>query len=324
MFDLSIIIVSYKVKELLINCLKSIYRQESDLNFEVIVVDNCSKDGSVKMVRELFPETKLLENKQNLGFAHANNQGFFQSNGRNILFLNPDTVVLPGAFKKTVRFIDQHPEIGVVGCKILNPDGSLQYSCRSFPNLLNYFLESTFLYKIFPGNRIVGRFYMTHFEYDLTEEVDVILGAFLLIKREVLKEVGKFDERFFIYSEETDLCYRVRKAGKKVLFFPEAEIIHYGGSSTSFDSMGMVQQEHKSRFLFMRKYHKPLAVWSSVIVIFLGVILRFILWSLVTGYCVAFDKKKLASARKKMSTFGHLLGWYSRFGFKKSNPIVSS
>lgn len=316
--DLSIIIVSYKVKELLLNCLHSVHENRDGLDLEVIVVDNSSEDGSVEMVRELFPETKLVENKQNLGFAHANNQGFFQSNGRNILFLNPDTVVLPDAFKKTVRFIDQHPEVGVVGCKIFNPDGSLQYSCRSFPNLLNYFFESTFLYKIFPRNRIVGKFYMTHFDYDQTREVDVVLGAFLLIKREVLKEVGGFDERFFIYSEETDLCYRVRKAGKKVLFYPGTEIIHYGGSSTSLNSMGMVQQEHKSRFLFMRKHYKSLVVWSSEAVIFLGVILRFILWSLVTGYCMAFDKKKLTSARKKRSAFGHLLRWYSRFGFKKS------
>lgn len=317
LMDLSIVIVSYKVKDLLRDCLQSVYENREGLDLEIVVVDNGSEDGSAEMVRESFPQAKVIENRQNLGFARANNQGALQSSGRNILFLNPDTAILGDVLRTTVEYADQHPEAGVVGCKILNPDGSLQPSCRSFPSLLNYFFESTFLCKIFPTSRFAGSFYMSHFTYDDTKAVDVVLGAFLLVRREIFEEMGRFDESFFIYSEETDLCYRVKKAGRKVLFFAGAEITHYGGSSTSQDSTRMVQQDHRSRFLFMCKHYGALTAWLSVIIIFLGVILRSVLWSLTTVYCLVFDGKRLAGARKKMLTFGSLVGWYLRLGFKK-------
>jgi GT2 family glycosyltransferase len=294
-----------------------VYQSTGDLDLEVVVVENGSGDGSAEMVKQNFPQVRLMENRINIGFASANNQGAELASGRYILFLNPDTVVRPNALDSVVGFVDQHQEIGVVGCRILNPDGSLQHSCRSFPSLLNYFFESTFLYRVFPRNSVAGSFYMTGFDHDQTREVDVVLGAFLLIRRDIFEGLGKFDERFFIYSEETDLCYRVKRAQKKVVFFSGAEITHHGGSSTSQDSVRMIQQDHRSRFLFLRKHRSGLTVGLSLIIMFVGVVSRSLLWSLTAAYFKVLDNRRLAGARKKMLTYLSLAGWYLRFGFTR-------
>ncbi|HVP36196.1 MAG TPA: glycosyltransferase family 2 protein, partial [Terriglobales bacterium] len=267
MITLSIIIVSYNVKEFISECLRSIFNSKIQKEFEVIVVDNGSKDKTVKMIRKDFMKVYLIENNENKGFAAANNQGLNKAKGEFVLFLNPDTSVLSEAIEKSMTFLSETPEAGAVGCKILNQDGSLQPSCKSFPDFWNYFFESTFLYKLFPKNRLFGRFYMTSFDYNVIREVDMVSGAFLMAPKRLIEEVGGWDERFFIYSEETDLCYRIRRANKKIFFIPQAQIIHYGSRSTSQEPVKMFLQDHRGRYLFMRKHYNALSIISSELII---------------------------------------------------------
>ncbi len=230
--DVSIIIVNWNTRDILRNCLTSVFQQTHGMDFEVIVIDNASSDGSVQMVKSEFPQVILVENTENRGFAAANNQGMRIAKGRYILLLNSDTIVLDGAIQKTVAFADQHPQAAVVGCKVLNPDHSLQPTCFMFPSLLNLFLSASYLYKIFPHSRFFGRERMSWWNRDNVREVDVVTGCFMLVRRKVIEQVGLMDEDFFMYAEETDWCFRFKQAGWQNLFYPDAQIIHLGGQSS--------------------------------------------------------------------------------------------
>jgi len=314
---LSIIIVNYNTGRLLSNCIGSIRKNCQSLDTEIIVVDNNSLDESVALVRKDLSGIEFILNDLNLGFAKANNQALQVARGEFILFLNPDTVILPGALEKTLEFIEKTPDAGIVGCKILNPDGSLQYSCRSFPSFWNYFFESFFLYKLFPNNRWMGKFYMTDFSYDRVEEVEVVLGAFMMCRKKILDEVGYFDERFFIYSEETDLCYRMKEHQKKVYFYPGAQIIHHGRASASLFPVRMFKQDHKSRFMFMRKHYSTINTIFSTLIIFFGVFLRIVFWSLANFYGFIFNKSSLQNSKVKLKVFVNLFFWYLGLNFAR-------
>jgi len=229
--DVSIIIVNWNTREIACDCLKSVYEQTQHMSFEVIVVDNGSSDGSVEMVKNEYPRVILIENLENVGFAAANNQGMALAKGRYILLLNSDTVILDNAISKAISFSDTHPEAAVVGCRVLNPDRTLQLSCSMFPSLLNWVLFITYLYKLFHKNKFFGRERMSWWARNDIQEVEVVTGCFMLVRREAIEQVGMMDERFFMYAEEIDWCYRFRMAGWKNLFTPDAEIIHLGGVS---------------------------------------------------------------------------------------------
>ncbi|MEK7167612.1 MAG: glycosyltransferase family 2 protein [Patescibacteria group bacterium] len=220
---LSIIIVSWNVKGLLKKCLESIKE-----DFEIIVVDNNSKDGTKEMVEKDFPEAKLIKNKKNLGFAKANNQGIQEAKGDCILFLNPDTEILDGTLEKCLKEMDTG--IGILGCKILNPDLTIQPSVRRFPTFLNILLILSKLPKFFHFKSL-DHYLAKDFNYDKSQEVDQVMGAFMMVKKEVLDKVGMFDERFFLWFEEVDFCRRAKRNGFKIYYLAEAEIIHYGGQS---------------------------------------------------------------------------------------------
>jgi hypothetical protein len=219
------------------------------------VVDNGSTDGSVEMVRNEFPRTVVIANSDNRGFASGNNQGMAIAGGRYILLLNSDTIVLDNAISKVVAFADSHSNAAVAGCRVLNPDRTLQRSCFMFPSLLNMVLSSTYLYKLFPRNRFLGRERMTWWDFDSAREVDVIKGCFMLVRRSVIAQVGEMDERYFMYCEETDWCRRFKKAGWRILYTPDAEIIHLHGASTEKVDEAMYLQLRGSRLLFMRKHN---------------------------------------------------------------------
>lgn len=255
MIDVSIIIVNWNTKDKLKNCLISIYEQASGFTYEVIVVDNASGDGSADMVKRKFPEVILLQNDENKGFAAANNRGIAVSGGRYVLLLNSDTVILDNAIAKTIVFADNHPEAAVVGCKVLNSDETLQQTCFMFPSLLNMFLSSTYLYKLFPRSEFFGREQMTWWDRDDIHEVDVVTGCFMLVRREAIEQVGLLDERFFMYGEETDWCYRFKQAGWKVVFTPVGQIIHFGGVSSSKMAAGKTLQLRGAILQFMAKHH---------------------------------------------------------------------
>jgi GT2 family glycosyltransferase len=229
--DVSVIIVNWNTCALLRACLESVYSTTRSLTFEVIVVDNGSADDSIEMMQREFPDVRIIANRDNRGFAAANNQGIALATGRYVLLLNSDTVVLDDALAKTVAFADRCPEAAVTGCRILNTDRTLQESCFMFPSLLNFTLFATYLYRLFPQSRFFGREHMSWWRRDDVREVDVVTGCYMLVRREAIEDVGPMDESFFMYAEETDWCYRFRSRGWKSWFTPAAEIIHVGGGS---------------------------------------------------------------------------------------------
>lgn len=281
---MSVIIVSWNTKDILRNCLRSIYEQDYDISLEVSVIDNASIDGSAEMVRKDFPQVSLIENSENRGFAAANNQGIAIAKGRYVLLLNPDTIILDNAIEKTLSFADADPESAVVGCRALNPDRTLQPTCFMFPSILNMLLSSTYLYKLFPKSRFFGRERMTWWDRNDIREVDVVTGCFMLVRREAIEQIGLLDERFFIYGEETDWCYRFKQAGCKVMFTPCAEIIHLGGQSTQKKATAMIVQLRKSILQFMKKHHGPFIyrIACLLTVIFLAV--RLPIWSIMAFF----------------------------------------
>jgi len=270
MLDLSICIVNWNVKDLLKACLGSIYTNTKDISFEVIVVDNNSSDESIRMIKSDFPQVKLIENKTNAGFTKANNLAIKIAQGRNIMLLNPDTEVIDNALNRMVRFLDSRRDCGALGCKLLNTDGSLQRSCRTFPTLEVMLYSALFLNSLFPKSRLFGKYFMTWWDFNETREVDQPMGSALMIKKEILDKVGLFDENIFIWFDEVDLCYRIKKAGFKIFFTPEAQITHH--LSQSFKQWKSVPQIlkgtviwRKSRNYFFKK-HKGMpsvfALWA--------------------------------------------------------------
>ncbi len=243
--DLSIVIVSWNVKGLLKKCLLSLMesrgwrlvRPAADgaapgRIMEIWVVDNGSSDGSQDMLREDFPDVGLVASEENLGFTRANNVGIERCRGRYIMLLNPDTEVSEDALSTLVDYLDESPDVGIVGPKIFDSDGEVQPSRRRFPTYGTAFVESTVLQQWFPRNRALARYYMWDKPDDMVQDVDWLEGACLVVRREVVEAVGGLDERFFMYSEELDWCQRVKEAGWRVVYLPTARIVHHGGKSS--------------------------------------------------------------------------------------------
>jgi GT2 family glycosyltransferase len=256
--DVSIIVVAWNVRELLGDCLRSVYEQTKGIDFEVIYVDNASTDGSVEMVRKEFPQARIIENKQNNGFIKANNQGIEIATGRYVLLLNSDTIVLDNAIAKTAQFADAHPEAAAVACRVLNPDRTLQDNCFRFYSTFNMILDVLWLSRLFPKSKIFGRKVYGGWNYDSVKEVDVVVGCFSLVRMKAIQQVGVMDERFFVYGDDIDWCYRFAKAGWKVLFTPAAQIIHYGGQTTRKDTGRYALQLHGAVLINVKTHYGPL------------------------------------------------------------------
>ena len=253
--DLSIIIVNYNVKEFLQNLLYSISKASSNTTMEIIIVDNASDDGSVELIREKFPSVQIISNEKNQGFGKANNQALQIAKGKHILLINPDTIVSEDTFDMLIDFFEKNPEAGLAGCKILNPDGSLQLACRrSFPGPWTSFCKVTGLSNLFPKSKIFARYNLTYLSEDETYEVDAISGSFMMMRKEVYDTVGGFDEEFFMYGEDLDLCYRIQKAGYKVFYFHNTQIIHYKGESTKRSSFDETNLFYNAMHLFVKKH----------------------------------------------------------------------
>lgn len=296
--DVSIIIVNWNTKNILSDCLRSVYEQAGDVDYEVIVVDNASTDGSLDMIKSDFERVVLLENAQNKGFATANNQGMEIAKGRYVLLLNSDTVVLDGAIAKTVSFADAHPRAGVTGCRVLNADRTLQPTCFMFPSILNMFLSSTYLYKFFPKSRFFGRERMTWWDRSDVRQVDVVTGCFMLVRREAIDQVGVMDERFFMYAEETDWCYRFREEGWDVTFTPAGQIIHLGGQSTAKKPVAMIVQLRLSILKFIRKHSGRFAQVSARFLTALFFAVRLPIW-----FARVFSLRQRSEAVVKMRAY---------------------
>ncbi|GIV05647.1 MAG: glycosyl transferase [Fimbriimonadales bacterium] len=253
--QLTVQIVNWNAREPLRAALRSILAHPPRCEYEIIVLDNASSDGSVQMLEKEFPEVKLLVSEQNLGFSRGHNLAARAAQGEYLFILNPDTEVLPDALDLLVAYAEQHPDVAIIGPKILNPDGSLQYSCRRFPNPVAALFRNTPLGKLFPNNPYTRDYLMTDWDHNSIREVDWVSGAALFIRREVFAQLGGFDERFFMYCEDTDLCYRAWQAGYKVIYYPEPKIKHAIGRSTDLVANKMIITFHKSMYLFYKKHY---------------------------------------------------------------------
>jgi hypothetical protein len=253
--ELSIIIVNYNVKEFLQNLLHSIDQASLNISHEIIIVDNASDDGSVELIRDKFPSVKLIANTENFGFGKANNQALEIANGKYLLLINPDTIVSEDTFDKLIRFFEENTEAGLAGCKILNPDGTLQLACRrSFPGPWTSFCKVTGLSNLFPKSKLFARYNLTYLDEDQTYEVDAISGSFMMMKKETYDKVGGFDEEFFMYGEDLDICYRIQQAAFKVYYVHTTQIIHYKGESTKRSRLDETKVFYDAMHLFVKKH----------------------------------------------------------------------
>lgn len=282
---LSIIIVNYNVKYFLEQCLHSILNGSQNLRTEIFVVDNNSVDGSIKMVRDKFPGVKLIENKDNKGFSAANNQAIRAAAGEYILLLNPDTIVEDDTLNKVVEFMDNHPDAGGLGVKMIDGKGKfLPESKRGLPTPLVSFFKVFGLSALFPKSKLFGKYHLGYLDQDSTHTVDVLSGAFMLLRRKVLEKTGLLDESFFMYGEDIDLSYRITQAGYKNYYFPGTRIIHYKGESTKKSSLNYIFVFYNAMIIFARKHFskKNARVFSMMINFaiyfraFLSILARFL------------------------------------------------
>lgn len=325
--DLSIVIVNWNVRDLLRRCLASI--AGSDTLFvegaqppaqnaagaerhwlaEVIVVDNASTDDSVSMLAEALPWVQVIANRQNLGFTKANNQGLAASRGRYVLFLNPDTEVTPQALGQMLAYAEAHPEVGVLGPQLRYGDGAVQSSRRRFPTLATFFLESTVLQKRWPRNQSLDRYFVLDKPDDAISQVDWVVGACMLVRRAVLDAIGGFDEGFFMYSEELDLCHRAVDAGWQVVYYPRAVVTHHEGKSSEQVVAARHIRFHTSRVRYVRKYHGAAA--AATVRTFLLLTFAFqwaeegLKW--LGGWVLPSQRAKQAMRRERMTAYRQVL-----------------
>jgi hypothetical protein len=253
--EVSVIIVNYNVRQFLENALTSIRRAMEGLEGEVIVVDNASDDGSTEMVKAKFPDVILIENRRNLGFAASNNIALRRARGKYLLLINPDTIVQEDTLRVMLAFFAETPDAGLAGCKILNPDGSLQLACRrTYPTPWVAFTKTFGLSSLFPGSRLFGKYNLTFLNENETYPVDAVSGSFMMVTREVLEAVGGLDESFFMYGEDLDWCYRVTQAGFKVYYVHGTKIVHYKGESTRRSDIDELKHFYGAMQLFVGKH----------------------------------------------------------------------
>jgi GT2 family glycosyltransferase len=253
--DLSIIIVNYNVRAFLEQCLIAIGRAHGSLDIEVFVVDNASVDGSQAMVRRKFPDVNLIENRTNVGFSTANNQAINEAHGEYILILNPDTLIQEDTLAVLKKFLDERQDVGAAGCKLLNPDGSFQIaSRRSFPTPWVAFCRIVGLSRAFPKSRLFGQYNVTYLDPDEEAEIDVLSGSLMMLRKSVLDRVGYFDEDYFMYGEDIDLSYRIKKAGWKIMYTPLTKAIHYKGESSKKSEFSIIARFYSTMLIFVRKH----------------------------------------------------------------------
>lgn len=277
---LSIIIVNWNTREHLQACLRSVFACPPAEPFEVWVVDNASSDGSAEMVRQQFPQVHLIANSENLGYGRANNQALRQAQGEFALVLNSDIEVMPGALQALIDFMREHPEAQAAGGQLILPDGRIQPSCSQRLTLWAVFCEQTLLAKAFPRSRLFGSYNLTWWSYDSVREVEQVVGACLLLRRQADGSFPLFDERYFMYAEDTELCHRIRRAGGRIYYVPHAKFKHHLGASSEQESIRaeMVKAYNRSRILFFREVYGAWSVPIYRLLIATGALLRLLLW----------------------------------------------
>ena len=303
MIDLSFIIVNWNTKGFLLPCVRSVFESEQGISKEVIVVDNGSQDGSGTEAKETFASVHLIENERNLGFAKAANQGLQRASGRYILLLNPDTQLKRGTVEQLMIFMDSHPEAGIAGAQLLNLDGSKQNSIANFPSLVTELLNKSLLRRLFP-RKFPGK----ERSYSGPVEADSVIGACMIVRRDAIEQVGLLDEDYFLFLEETDWCYRMKKAGWKVFHVPQAEVYHFQGKSAEIAKKRARVEFYSSRYHFFKKNRGNLQwfiLLSGLMIRLAFELLMMTVASLVTFFAIKGWPRKL-------SIYAYLFWWHLR------------
>ncbi|MCE5340398.1 MAG: glycosyltransferase family 2 protein [Planctomycetaceae bacterium] len=314
MVKVSIIIVSWNVKNDLLNCLSSLQKNRPSFTFEQIVVDNNSTDQTVSAVRQQFPDVAVIENRENQGFAKANNLGIEIAKGEYVFLLNPDTIVHPNAMEILVKFLDENPDVGACGPKLLNEDGTIQRSVRRFPTFRGVLYGQTICRMLGLFRSHHRKWMMRDFNYDRQIDVDQIMGAAMMIRRLLIKKTGGMDANYFMYLEEVDLCYAIKQTGSRIVFLPNAVITHLGGRSSSQSPIRRLMML-ESMTSFFRKHRKGFATGIFIAIFKIGIILRNICHLILDIFtfaiaAVIFDKTRINKAKGNMKLHALLLTKY--------------
>jgi hypothetical protein len=269
--DLSIVIVNYNAAQFLGRCLTSIAAHLAGIEHEVCVVDNASSDGSLELVKRAFPQVQLVASGRNLGFAAGVNVGLRHTSGRYVLWLNPDSEMLDDGMAELLRYLNTEAGVGIVGSQIVDPDGGLQLSCRSFPSYRTaLFNRYSLLTRWFPKNRYTRQYLFTDWDHSTIHEVDWVSGACLLHRRQLIQEIGELDEQFFMYNEDVDFCLRAKKAGWKVHYHPGMRVLHHIAGSSRQVPVRMIIERHRSMWRYYAKHFPRHPVKDALVSLGIG------------------------------------------------------
>ena len=273
--DLSIIIVNYHNSHMLGDCLESVNRTIQQIKFEVILIDNSSKDDGLAPILKRYPNTQLIENSKNVGFARANNQGAKIAIGDFLLFINPDTIMTEGAIESMLDYIRSDSSIGIIGPKVLNPDQTIQYSCRKFPTIWSgLFNRYSLMTRLFPNNRYSRDYLMLDYDHNSIRSVDWVSGCCMMTPASIFKRTNGFDENYFLFIEDVDLCQAIKKISLRVVYYPSSKIFHKISSSNSKSTFRLIIKRHQGMVYYNQKYHKT------------NLLIRYLINSIIMARCL--------------------------------------
>ena len=298
-FDLSIVIVNWNTRALLLDCLASVYATVAELSFEVFLVDNASSDGSVAAVRAEYPQVRVIQNEKNIGFAAANNKALRVMQGKYALLLNTDAVLTEGAIARLFQYMESHGEVAMACGQLLNADGTKQNSIANFPSLLTLLANETLLRILMPK-----RFPSKRRDYAGPIAVESCIGACLMVRKAAMDQVGLLDERYFFFMEETDWAFAMHQAGWKSCFVPEARIYHLQGQSAG-DNVEARKMFYRSRYLYLRKWHGKLVYLFGLIVV-----TRLVVNAVLNGLGVLLSLGMDQASQRRLRRYARLLGWH--------------
>lgn len=299
--DISIIIINWNSRDLLIDCIKSVYATTHNIVFEIRVVDNGSSDGSIKALRDAFPDVIIIENRHNMGFAKACNQALRLIKGKYAVLLNTDTILTDGAIKTALELMEKEIKIGICGGQLLNSDGTKQNSIANIPSLTTELLNKSFLRRLLP-KKYLGK------EHSISSPVEVesIIGAFMVVRKQAIDETGLIDESYFFFFEETDWCLRMKKMGWKVFYHPDVRVYHLQGQTVKKVNIRARIEYWRSRYIFFKKNHSRAALIALTIGLMMKLLINLSL-NLVLGAATAFTNKK---AVEKSKIYLNILYWH--------------
>lgn len=298
--SVSIVIVNWKTPELLAVLLDSIEREDEEHDsFEILVVDNNSQDGSVEMLKSRFPHAKLTENTDNVGFSRGCNQVIPEARGKYVLLLNPDTQITKNAVSRLAKFLDDNPDCGAVGPKVLNSDGTLQLACRrSFPSIKASFFRLTYLSKVFPKSKFFAEYNLTHANPDEQLEVDALSGSCMMVRKSVIDKIGLLDEDIFMFGEDIDWCWRIKEQSLRVVYLPESVIYHVHGASYRHRPLQATINLHKGMHVFYKK-HLAKKYWAPF-----NILVYAAIWSRALLFILVNQIRGLLPRRRGLSASG--------------------